>query len=164
MVKYSMSENFGRIFLQMNQVPYPFIRHGNKYTFVSVGKSRIQKIVKFTPEYDPDTFSLSFGDVKDGGIDDTVVSNNGDIIKVLATVIAIAIDFLEDNSHALVSFTGSTPGRTAMYERIIRMYYESFPDRFSIVSLCLVNDEFFLFEFNSRGLNNADAFLIERKL
>jgi hypothetical protein len=165
MVKFPMSEYWGRIFLQMNQVPYPFIRHGNKYAFVSVGKSRIKKIVKFTPWHNPDIFDLSFGDIMpDGRINDTVISNNGDTIKVLTTVIATVMDFLNGNSHALVSFTGSTPGRTAMYERILRMYYKYFSDRFSITSLCLVNDELFLVEFNSRGLNEADAFLIERKL
>jgi hypothetical protein len=53
--------------------------------------------------------------LSDGTIDDTSNSNNGDIVKVLATVISILKDFTLKNPKAYVFFTGSTDERVKLY-------------------------------------------------
>ena len=75
----------------MGQQPYPYTRKISfRYTFVSKGKMRIEKSVVFAPTPVKNIFNLGFGDLlNDGTIDDTANSNNGDLIKVLATVIQI---------------------------------------------------------------------------
>jgi len=54
----------------------------------------------------------------DGSIDDTVKSNNGDILKVLATVVQIARIFISQFPNAEIFFIGSTDERTRLYARI----------------------------------------------
>ncbi len=59
-------------------------------TLVSIGKRDIIKSVEFTPTLKSNVYNLAFGDtLPNGELDDTTVSNNGDIIKIFATVIDI---------------------------------------------------------------------------
>ena len=122
--------------------PYPYIREfAYQYTFVSHGKERIEKIVTFNSTPIPNLFNAGFGDLtEDGTIDDHVRSNNGDIIKVLSTIIHILKTFLHEHPKAKVAFIGSTPNRTALYARILRTYYEVFSKEFIISALILEND------------------------
>jgi len=53
------------------------------------GQKNIAKIVEYIPLTE-NFMNLSFGDLRpDGSVDDSIPSNNGDIIKVLATVVDI---------------------------------------------------------------------------
>ncbi len=108
----------------MNQHPYAFKRHHvTRYTFTSVGKKRIKKIVDFTMFGLKDTYNLAFGDLlPDGSIDDKANSNNGDIVKVLSTVVAILKEFTSTRPEANIVFTGSTDLRMKLYTRILRTY------------------------------------------
>lgn len=82
----------------MNHPPYAFTRFADQYTFISTGKSNIPKVVEFTSLKFKNLFNLCFGDIlPDGTIDDRVNSNNGDIARVLSTVIEIVIDFIEQD-------------------------------------------------------------------
>jgi hypothetical protein len=66
-----------------------------RYAFISTGKKRIQKVVEFSDVGIKNTFNLGFGDLlPDGTIDDLANSNNGDIVKILASVISIVKDFV----------------------------------------------------------------------
>jgi hypothetical protein len=75
----------------MTHIPYSYKRpHSERYTFTSIGKKRIEKVVDFVPLGLKNIVNLGFGDLlPDGSVDDTVNSNNGDMAKVLATVIDI---------------------------------------------------------------------------
>lgn len=85
----------------MNHPAYPYRKNvDTRYVFVSKGRKHIEKIVEFSPTSVPGSFNLGFGDLLQGGsVDDSVNSNNGDIIKVLATVINILKEFI--GSHRL---------------------------------------------------------------
>jgi hypothetical protein len=122
--------------------PYPHTREfAYQYTFVSHGKERIEKIVLFSSTPIPNLFNVGFGDLReDGTIDDRIRSNNGDIIKILSTIIDILKTFLYEHPKAKVSFAGSTPNRTVLYERILRTYYDKFSKEFIISALILEND------------------------
>lgn len=81
-------------------------------------------------------FHLSFGDLEDdGSMNVTANSNNGDLIKVLATVIQIVKEFTKEHPRAKIFFAGSTPTRTSLYRRIIKTYYHTFSNEFIISAL-----------------------------
>lgn len=87
------------------------------FEFVSVGnKGKIAKIVQFL-QISGNLYNLGFGD-KDaitGKISDTIVSNNGDSRKVLATVAASVYAFTGKYPNAVIYATGSTKSRTRLY-------------------------------------------------
>jgi len=70
-----------------------------------------------------------------GKIDDKASSDNGDIVRVMSTVIDITNDFIRDNPDIKIMFTGSTSQRTNLYHRILRTYYFSFSKDFKITAL-----------------------------
>lgn len=79
---------------------------------------------------------MGFGDLMaDGSVNDSSNSNNGDIVKVMATVVAIANDFITLNPSATIAFTGSTAERTSLYHRILKTYFEIFSKEFLITAL-----------------------------
>ncbi len=107
-----------------------------QYRFISSGRKRVEKIVEFTPLAVKNIYNLGFGDLlPNGKVDDKANTNNGDIIKVLSTVIHIIKDFTQDKPEAKIVFKGSTKERTALYQRIIKTYWESFDKEFFITAL-----------------------------
>jgi hypothetical protein len=122
----------------MNKKGYLYDRtYASRYTFVSKGKKgAIVKIVEFSPTIQKKIFNLAFGDlVPDGTIDDNANTNNGDIVKVITTVIHILKDFTSAYSGVKIVFAGSTALRTTLYSRILKMYYDDFSKEFKITTL-----------------------------
>jgi len=79
---------------------------------------------------------MGFGDLmQDGSIDDTSNSNNGDIVKVLATVIHILKEFTHVHPHIKIVFTGTTKERTLLYKRILKSNLAEFSKTFAISGL-----------------------------
>jgi hypothetical protein len=106
----------------MAHIPYTY-KHiqPRRYVFISVGKTTIEKVVDFVPLGMGNIVNIGFGDLlSDGCIDDKVNSNNGDIIKVLATVVDILRHFTTKYPQAEIYFQGSTENRTKLYSRILR--------------------------------------------
>ena len=130
------------------------------FEFVSEGpKGRIQKLVQFTSTNLKDVYNLAFGD-KDkttGKIDDTIISNNGDSEKVLATVTATIYAFTDKYPDAFIYATGSTKSRTRLYRMGITKY------------LSEVENDFIIFGETKEGWDifekdaNYFGFLIQRK-
>ena len=62
-------------------------------------------------------YNLAFGDydAATGGIDDFTVTNNGDSLKVLATVASTVYAFTAKYPQAWIFATGSTAVRTRLY-------------------------------------------------
>jgi hypothetical protein len=151
-------------FTNMNQHPYVFKRHHvTRYTFISVGKKRIEKIVDFTMFGVKDTYNLAFGDLlPDGSIDDKANSNNGDIIKVLSTVIAILKEFTSSRPEANIVFTGSTDLRMKLYTRILRTYYSFHAKEFQIRAFVEKGDDVVEVEFDRHAELEYLVFLIKR--
>jgi hypothetical protein len=104
----------------MNQPIYEiqFSDFDQIYTFISEGKQgKILKMVRFQ-EIDESMFNLGFGDFiqSTSQVDDKIVSNNGDMVKVLATVLEILDIFLNENPEVSVFITGSSPSRVRLYQ------------------------------------------------
>ena len=148
----------------MSQAPYPY-KHFNsaRYIFISVGRLRIEKAVDFVPTGIRNIVNMGFGDrLPDGSIDDTANSNNGDIVKVLATVIAILKDFTTQYPQVVVFFAGSSIQRTNVYARILRTYYVSFSKEFSISGIVGSEDQNRRVAFDPKLKTEYLAFLVER--
>ena len=77
---------------------------------------------------------MSFGDQDktESGINDRVVSNNGDRTKVLATVALTVREFFNHFPDAIVYVKGSTPSRTRLYQMGISAYLMEFYEFFDI--------------------------------
>jgi|GEM_PF-2121821 len=104
----------------MAQIPYPYkqIRFW-QYIFISTGNKQIAKGVHFTPLAEENIVNLSFGDLlPDNSIDDRANSNNGDIRKVLSTVIDIIRYFTSEHPKMIAYFDGSTDERKRLYSPI----------------------------------------------
>lgn len=106
-----------------------------EYGFYSEGpRGKIRKIVRFGLgiQYEIVCYNLSFGDCdpQSGEIDYTVVSNNGDTGKVLATIAAIAVNFMHIHPDLFVHVKGADEARSRLYQmgiskvwnRIIGLY------------------------------------------
>ena len=109
-------------------------------------------------------FNLAFGDLlPDGRIDDSVVSNNGDVIKVFSTIIRIVIDFLNNNPTAIIFFTSSSEVRIKLYNRILTKHHDDFKNIFAITRLIKNAGEIEEVSFSEKTNILAFAFLVRSK-
>ncbi len=105
------------------------------FEFVSIGiNGKIPKIVQYTPTNYKDLYNLGFGDknIETVEIDDTIISNNGDSEKVLATVVATLFAFIDKHKEAMVYATGSTKSRTRLYRMGITKYFDEIKEDFDV--------------------------------
>ncbi len=88
------------------------------YEFISEGpKGQIRKMVEYTATTVENVYNLAFGDYDEtiGGINDKVITNNGDSQKILATVASTVYSFTGKYPEAGIYATGSTIVRTRLY-------------------------------------------------
>lgn len=104
-------------------------------------------------------FNLGFGDKNEetGQLDDRVATNNGDSIKVLATVASTVYLFTNLFPNAVISATGSTQARTRLYRVVISNNLETIKRDFEVFGL--LGGEWEIF----RADTDYQAFLIKRK-
>ena len=105
------------------------------FQFVSEGpKGRIPKLIEFTETNLKDFYNLAFGDKDDltGGINDSIVSNNGDAEVVLAMVVSAVFAFTDRYPNSWVYATGSTNARARLYRMGISKYLGEIQSTFYI--------------------------------
>ena len=148
----------------MNNPPYEYNKvHAYRYIFESTGKRTITKVVEFSSTEMIHVYNLAFGDLlPNDEIDDTVISNNGDIIKIFATVIDILQDFTWCNPSFIILFMGSTPLRTLLYKRILKTYYQSIRTQFSILGVIATELGPIEVPFDMNSTDSYFAFLVKR--
>ena len=79
------------------------------YEFTSIGRNgKIKKVVEYSKMNIENFYNLAFGDYDDvtGEINDMIITNNGDSLKVLATVASTAY-----------AFTGKYPSMDICYRK-----------------------------------------------
>jgi hypothetical protein len=108
----------------MNEPHYEFHETDDKryiYHFLSIGKQNTRKQVVFYPAKDiENTYILAFGDLlSDDSIDCNIVSNNGDIRFIMATVYEITLRFFVRKPDVNLLFWGSDQRRNSLYSYII---------------------------------------------
>ena len=124
----------------MNQPSYDVLTSEDRlhYEFISTGsKGSIRKVVEYTYMSQLNMWNLGFGDFDTTTevVSDSVISNNGDGKKVMATVVKTLLDFFSQRPREIVIFTGSDERRTIVYKRIIHQHYVDFSDRLLIRGL-----------------------------
>ncbi|MBN8855388.1 MAG: hypothetical protein BGO55_27250 [Sphingobacteriales bacterium 50-39] len=107
------------------------------YWFFSEGpRGRIKKGVRFRhmPDVGKNAFNLAFGDWEDStkSLDDRVVSNNGDHLKVLHSVAEAVREFMNLWPDAVLHVRGSTSSRTRLYQMGIASFWKEISQEFEI--------------------------------
>ncbi len=119
------------------------------YEFISEGpKGLIKKVVEYTETSTENVYNLGFGDYDEAtkSINDLSVTNNGDSLKVLATVASTVYAFTEKYPKAWILATGSTSVRTRLYRMGITN------------NLTEISEDFIVLGYNSQG--NWEEFIV----
>jgi hypothetical protein len=114
-----------------------------KFSFVSTnsdGDNRIFKIIVYDriTKHNVGYYNLGFGDLdlSTGELDDEAESNNGDMRKILATVVSTLAFIFEIHPNEKVHLDGSTHLRLQYYHKLVRDYYKKITERY-VVEGCL---------------------------
>ena len=130
------------------------------FEFISEGpKGLIHKLVRYQSTNLKDVYNLAFGDkdLTTGNIDDTVISNNADSEKVLATVVATIYAFTDKYPDTWIYATGSTKARTRLYRMGISKFLTEVDEDFEVLGE--LNDSWDIFRKNIE----YEGFLVRRK-
>lgn len=100
------------------------------------GTNRVIKMASYVPimRYGKVYYNLEFGDLnsRTRRIDDLVVTDNGDMRKVLKTVASTLEIFFEDFPDKQVHLDGSNQVRRAYYRKLIKDYYNFISPLFDV--------------------------------
>ena len=95
--------------------------NAEKFVFISKGKNGdIFKYVLFQEE-DSNLYNLAFGDLKNGKISDSIISNNNDLLKVMNTIGQIVYEFIEIYPEATISIVPIDVIRSKLYHTIFSL-------------------------------------------
>lgn len=147
----------------MLQLPfYTFYTNKSQfiYEFESTGpKDTIKKIARFRLQ-EGNVYNFGFDDLDEvtGEISDTVVADNQDRDKVLATLGHIIYHFTGNMSTAIIFIQGSTPARTQLYQQGINKFNLQLRSEFEIIGY-----QNYQWEAFTTG-KNYEAFLGWRKV
>ncbi|HEY4286167.1 MAG TPA: hypothetical protein VGN00_03620 [Puia sp.] len=117
---------------------YKLDKEGLVYKFCSEGhRGKIAKVIRFQEFSDlgRNAFNLAFGDLDEARdkIDDKVISNNGDQLKIIHTVAQAIIDFFSSRPRAFVLIWGSSHSRTRLYQMRIARFWAEVSKQFEIL-------------------------------
>jgi hypothetical protein len=130
------------------------------FEFISEGpKGLIHKLVRYQPTNLKDVYNLALGDkdLATGNIDDTVISNNADSEKVLATVVATIYAITDKYPDIWIYATGSTKARTRLYRMGISRFLSEVNEDFEVLGE--LSDNWDIFRKNIE----YEGFLVRRK-
>ncbi len=108
------------------------------YEFISEGpKGMIRKIVEYSETGTENVYNLGFAnyDDKTKTTSDISVTNNGDSLKVLATVASTVYAFMQKNPKAWILATGNTKVRTRLYRMGITNNLAEISEDFKVFGL-----------------------------
>lgn len=131
------------------------------FEFYSEGpKGIIKKVVEYQRTIDENVYNLAFGDFDEQTkrINDITVTNNGDSLKVLATVASTVYAFTEKYPKASIIATGSTSARTRLYRMGITNNLDEISEDFAIFGYN-EDEQWVEFEIGE----DYEAFLITKK-
>lgn len=132
------------------------------YEFISEGfNGQIKKMVTYTYTGTENIYNLGFGDYNEETktIDDKSITNNGDSLKVLATVASTVYAFTEKYPNAFIFATGSTSVRTRLYRMGITNNIEDIKTDFVVYGLSIETNQWEEFVAGE----DYEAFLVTRK-
>jgi hypothetical protein len=130
------------------------------FEFVSEGhKGLVHKLIRFQPTNLKGVYNLAFGDKEllTDEINDSVITNNGDSEKVLATVVSAVYAFTDKYPNAWIYATGSTKSRTRLYRIGLSKFLSEVEEDFEILGEC--KDDWESFKLNI----DYSGFLVRKK-
>jgi hypothetical protein len=110
----------------MIEETYPYAQVGDElvYAFRSEGiNGVILKIIIFTP-VKKNRWNLAFGDWRNSDIDDKVMTNNHDVVKVIGTVAKVTYDFFEKYPNAIVVIKPVDDRRKTLFNIVFKRHYQ----------------------------------------
>jgi hypothetical protein len=115
--------------------PYAQIGEGLLFAFVSEGiNGDIYKLIAFTPTNDG-KWNLGFGDWQDdGAVEDRVMTNNQDVVKVIGTVAKVTYDFFKKYPDAIVVVRPVDEKRKKLYNIVFQRHYAFINQDFHIIA------------------------------
>ena len=119
----------------MDQSYYSFdtLWNGHRFEYVSIGSAIIPKAIVFYELDVPFLYSLVLADLEEDGTPSIESrSNNGDMVKNLATVYRTVEYFLNNNPRALVAFQGNTAPKSRLYQIAISKYLDRLLEKYLI--------------------------------
>ncbi len=106
-----------------------------QYAFASIGpQGVIVKFVMYTWMYD-NVYNLGFGDFEQGQVDDAVVSNNEDLVKIMNTIASTLYAFTEHYPGSKVFIEPVDRKRSNLYHHIFRRRIEEIQPLFIVKGL-----------------------------
>ncbi len=115
--------------------PYVQVRDELAYVFRSEGiNGVIVKVVIFTLNNDG-KWNLAFGDWLNGDINDRVMTNNHDVVKVIGTVAKITYDFFEKYPNAIVVVEPVDEKRKKLYNIVFQRHHTTINGNFQVKGL-----------------------------
>lgn len=121
--------------MSLQKYPYKTNPDFLDFEFESKGpRGVIRKVARFTLLNQGSVYNFGFGDLHPltGEISDTVVSNNGDGDKILATVATIIMDFTERFPGAAVLIEGTSASRTRRYQMGISKHWSDIKETLQV--------------------------------
>ncbi len=129
-----------------------------RFHFKSIGAKIIPKIIIYQETDMPNYYNLVLADVlPDGSFDIYVKSNNGDMEKILATVVQTLMVFLAYHPKANICFSGSSETRTRLYQIVLAKEIEKVNPILDILGFR--NNRLEAFETNK----NYEGFVVSKK-
>jgi hypothetical protein len=136
-------------------------RHWNCEFYSEGPKRAIKKVVQFTPYSIKGKiyYNLCFGDwnAEKKLVDDLIISDNKDSLKVLVTVARSVISFTDNHPDAFVYIKGSTASRTRLFQIGITKHWIEISPLFTVFGI--TNNKWQPFSRSA----NYDAFIALRK-
>ena len=105
------------------------------YLFQSEGKNgQIIKVIAFTP-VGKNLWNVGFGDLNEEQIDDSVVSNNHDIVKLISTVAKAIYEFSDEFPSRRIQIKPVDEKRKRLYNHVFRRNYEVINATFQVTGI-----------------------------
>ena len=132
------------------------------FEFISSGPfGEILKRIIFVRTDWAGVYNLALGNVgKNGEMEDTVISDNGDRNKILATIVKAIDLYTRRYPRRWVYFIGNTKGKTRLYRMAVGLNLEELSLNFEIYARAEGAEEFVLFRKNME----INDFLVRRKI
>ncbi|MCB0517651.1 MAG: hypothetical protein H6577_22310 [Lewinellaceae bacterium] len=95
-------------------------REDTVFVFFSEGVQGVVPKIVVLDQKEENVWNLGFGDTTENGMDDSAITNNGDLIKVIRTVTHIAMEFLKSNPQKRIHIQPVDKKRKRLYNTVFK--------------------------------------------
>jgi len=138
------------------------------FEFTSTGKNgTIHKAIKYTQTLNQNVYNLGFGDIVFSDettieIDDTNLSNNGDLDMIIATVVYSIYIFTQQYPEAYVLFGSRNLAKVRLHRMIISRNYETITKNFLVFG-AIHNKQGQLVNVPFDSVSDVEGYFVKRK-